>query len=169
MRVKRQVKLGPYGRADILAWTVFDSDGTKTLLGHVVEVKKEKAGVEAINQLCRYMKGVEIALIDVKDENRDDINDVSVFGSVFCEDITDKDELGYIVAQMQNVHIYRFLVSMKSGIKVKRSPGWILGILSPHHKEEIILKEDLHEAIERSTESTKYDLNYYNPFLSICI
>lgn len=169
MRVERQVKLGPYGRADILAWTVLNVDGTKTLLGHVVEIKKEEAGFKAMNQLCRYMKAVEIAFIDVKNGSQSLVDDVLVLGSVFCKNIIDIDELGYILAQMQNIYFYKYLISMKSGIKAKGWPGWLRGITDPYPKETIIIKKDLLKAIEKSTENANRNTNYYNPFLNICV
>ena len=169
MWVERQIRLGRYGRADILAWTVLDIDGVKTLLGHVVEVKKEAAGLEAVYQLCRYVKGIEVAFINVKNENPNTIKDAFVIGSVFCKEVIGADYIGYLLAQMQNLYIYKYAISIKKGLKARRWPGWIHGVMESYQNKSIINENDLLTALEKSTENICSVSNYYNPFLSICI
>ncbi|TDT91760.1 hypothetical protein [Pseudodesulfovibrio indicus] len=169
MLVERQVRLGPYGRADILAWTVLDLDGVKTLLGHVIEVKKEDAGLKAIFQLSRYVKGVEVSFIDLKNKNPSVVDDVFVLGSLFCNNVIDTEEVGYLLAQMQNMYIYKYLISMKVGIKAKRWPGWINGIIDHPKGCAIIDINDLLAAEEKSADNINFTAKYYNPFWDICI
>jgi RecB family endonuclease NucS len=59
--VGRQVPIPGYGIADLCVWTELDDDEIEDGISRVfvvVEVKAQKAGIRALNQLHHYLEGV---------------------------------------------------------------------------------------------------------------
>ncbi|SMF41158.1 hypothetical protein [Desulfovibrio gilichinskyi] len=172
LSVLQQPNLGSYGIADIIAWTVINEDDSRTLLAHVIEVKKGKAGVEGLAQLCRYMKAVELSLNELKNENFCTLNNVLVQGMLICEDLFDPEAMGFLLAQMQNVYLYKYTVTMDKGLIAIRWPGWIKGPYKNDIQVPSVVTSKQIEKKVNEIESGELDWangNPYNLFHEFCV
>ncbi|MEF2144380.1 MAG: hypothetical protein V3573_02945 [Desulfovibrionaceae bacterium] len=145
----QQVRLGSYGVADLIYWTVATSEEHNTLMVHVIETKQGSVGYKALAQLCRYMKAVEMNLTAEKEKMSKLFINFEVYGLLVGAEIDNMNDIGFVLAQMQNVYIYKYVVTIKSGLKVARWPGWMRGI--PNEKfpgKPLVALDELLSAIE---------------------
>lgn len=138
----QQVKLGHYGVADIVSWTVSNLDGHMTLYYQVIEVKKGSAGLKALSQLCRYIKAIEMNLTNNRELYTPQVDEILVQGALVCGDVTERSDFGYILAQMQNVFVYKYNLNLERGLKTKRWSGWMRGITKDPFKSHPLLPVD---------------------------
>ena len=172
LNVCQQVKLGEYGIADILAWKAMKVDSSNSILAHIVEVKKGATGLEGLFQLTRYMKAVEMNFTTIKTNHPNLIDNVIVYGSLFCHDLVKAEEIGYLLAQMQNVFIYKYAISIENGIKSKRWAGWIEGVVdSKFHQQPLINSDQMRNCLrtDNCTNGTEEKESPYILFSNICV
>jgi hypothetical protein len=164
LTVSQQVRLGEYGVADILAWSVIDDSSFQTLLAHVIEVKKGKTGIDGLFQLARYMKAVEMNFSSIKESPYNLITDVAVYGNLFCEEINDTNNIGFLLAQMHNISIYKYVIGISSGIKTRHWPGWIKGIIdSDFHTNSLVGNNKINELLNKEDNNDEFLIE--NPYI----
>lgn len=149
----QQVKLGNYGVADIISWSVLNVDDYYTLYVHIIEAKKDNADHTALSQLCRYMKAVEGNLIANQEHFPIKINEILVHGALVCRKIINMTDFGYILAQMQNVFVYKYNLSLEKGLETQRWAGWMRGRpRNQFNNKPIIPTDQLAEAVDAVTD-----------------
>ncbi|WP_097011100.1 PDDEXK family nuclease [Pseudodesulfovibrio profundus] len=98
----QQVRMGKYGIADIVTWTINKTENHQSLLAYVIETKAANADFKALAQLCRYMKGLEINLTSTQRMISNTIRWTEVFGLLVCERITDIKNTGFLLGRVDN-------------------------------------------------------------------
>ena len=162
----QQVRMGEYGIADIVTWTTQRTDNGNTLVAYVIETKAANADFKALAQLCRYMKGLELSLISTRNLIYNTLKYIEVFGLLVCERITDVKNTGFLLAQMQNVHIYKYTVSLENGLNMRRWPGWMRGISKNPANHRWITPERIIEVITKTANEAN-KINERHPYFPI--
>ena len=126
-KIRRQVKVGSYGIADIVSIEkqseihpicgIID----QTVVITVFELKKQVCDVSALMQAARYATGIEQYL-----NKRKLFGDVSVvFRIVLIGKSICKSDFCYLPSFMDNLHVYTYKYTF-SGIEFKSEYGYVL-------------------------------------------
>lgn len=137
LRVTRQLRLGPYGKADIVTCSIKNKGGKQILSFTVYELKKGKASYSALSQLCEYMKGIERNLIHNESLILEVVDDFEVLGILVCSDCTNRDDFGWVLAQMDKVYVWEYKISLEEGFTHSNWGGWIRGYTEDENFVEI--------------------------------
>lgn len=154
--VLRQIRLGEYGIADLVALTATRHNNRTTLNAHVIEIKKDRADIGGLIQLCRYKKAIEINLTSAKSEYQLIFDNIYVWGVLFCKKIVDKDNLGFILAHMQNMYVYQYAITLRKGLRMKMWPGWVKGINYSNFNTQSLIPIDKYQELADSADNTPW-------------
>lgn len=147
--------------ADIICWSVLDMSDELALFIQIIETKKGNADFAAVHQLCRYMKAVELNLDQYQRDLQIKAKSTIIHGALFCEDVCNRQDFGYLLSQTPNIFVYRYKVTLEEGLITYRWPGWVRrGREKKLFNKSIIQKDQLSESI-KTVKSANRDKNIH--------
>jgi len=104
--VHRQFRIQGYGIADLIIVT--ENNGKYFI--KIIELKKDKIGISAVEQICTYKNGIDNILINLLQVPIEDI-DIDIQLILIGEDIKQGNFI-YVTEQIQNLSIFKFKISL---------------------------------------------------------
>ena len=122
--ILRQVNLGVYGVADIIAfdWVQRSSWGRNCLNIQIIELKKDVVDVNSLMQAGRYAVGVERFLSKGFNLSNTDI-DISII--LIGKTIQLSGDFVFLLSSLPNVSAYEYRLCMKKGITFSGGNSWV--------------------------------------------